>query len=127
MRRIGPDVLDAELRQGAPHLGRLLAVDRPGLGRIEVVRAAIGVEAHRQAVRAENLVQRPEGRGRAFLLGEKRRIDFPRRIVEGHDQIERRLAFEPFVPRAVLMQHHAGQRPPLALAPMRALARRLRQ
>ena len=40
LRRIGPDVLDAELRQGAPHLGRLLAVDRPGLGRADSDEAA---------------------------------------------------------------------------------------
>src|SRR6202044_1933358 len=33
---------------------------------------------------------------------------------------------EPGVARAVLMQHHARQRPPLPLPPMRPLARRLR-
>ena len=37
------------------------------------------------------------------------------------DVIERRLAREPIMPRAVLMQHHPRQRSPLALAPMRPL------
>jgi hypothetical protein len=74
----------------------------------------------------ENLAQRPEGRGRAFLLNEKGRIDRPRRVIERDNEIERRLALEPGVSRAVLMQHHASQRPPLALPPVRPLARRLR-
>ena len=85
------------------------------------MRAAVGVEAHRQAVLAENLLQRPEGRGRALLFDEKGRIDRPRRIVHRHDQVERRLALKPFMARAVLVQHHPRQRPPLALAPMRPL------
>ena len=89
------------------------------------MRAAIRIEAHRQAVLGKDLLQRPEGRGRAFLLDQKRRIDRPRRVVERHNQVERRLALEPGVARAVLMQHHPRQRPPLALAPMRPLARRL--
>jgi hypothetical protein len=89
------------------------------------MRAAVGVEAHRQTVNGEDLLQRPKGRGRAFLLNEKRRIDRPGRVVEGDDQVERRLAREPRMPRAVLMQHHPRQRTPLPLAPMRPLARRL--
>ncbi len=92
----------------------------------EIMRAAIGVEAHRQAVFGKNLLQRPEGRGRALLLDQKRRIDCSRRIVERHDQIERRLSLKSFVARAVLMQHHPRQRTPLALAPVRAFPRRLR-
>ena len=89
------------------------------------MRPAVRIEAHRQTVLREHLVQRPEGRGRAFLLDQKRRIDRPGRVVERHNQIERRLALEPGVPRAVLMQHHPRQRPTLALPPMRPLARRL--
>ena len=98
----------------------------PALVGAEIMRAAVGVEAHRQAMLRKHLLQRPEGRGRALLLDEKRRIDRARRVVERDDQIERRLALEPGVPRAVLVQHHARQRPPLALAPVRPLARRLR-
>jgi hypothetical protein len=98
----------------------------PALVVSEIVRAAVGVEAHRQAVLGKDLFQPPEGRGRAFLLNQKGRIDRPGRVIERHDQVELRLAFEPFVARAVLMQHHPRQRPPLALPPMRPLARRLR-
>ena len=90
------------------------------------MRAAVGVEAHRQAVLRENLLQRPEGRGRAFLLDQKGRIDRPRRVIHRDDEIKGGLALEPCVPGAVLMQHHARQRTPLALPPMRPLARRLR-
>ena len=53
-------------------------------------------------------------------------IDRPRRVVQGDDQLERCRALEPSVARAVLMQRHARQRPPLPLAPVRPLARRLR-
>jgi hypothetical protein len=123
MRRIGPDMLDPELPQRSADLGWLLAVERAaGLGGEKVVRTAVGVEAHRQPVLGEHLVERAERRARAFLFHQKRRINLARRVVERHDQIERRLALEPFMPRAVLMQHHARQRPPLALAPVRPLA-----
>lgn len=36
-----------------------------------------------------------------------------------HDQVERRLIHQPFMPAAVLMQHHALARLPLPLAPVR--------
>jgi hypothetical protein len=85
-------------------------------GRVKVVRPAVSVEAHRQAVLAEYLLQRPEGRGRALLRDQERRVDRPRRVVHGHDQVERPLAFEPGMARAVPMQHHSRQRPPVALA-----------
>jgi hypothetical protein len=123
--RIGPDVLDPQLRQRPADLGETAAVDLARLGGAEIMRAAIRLEAHRQAVFAEDLLQRPKGRGGAFLLDQKGRVDRPRRVVERDNQIERRLALEPRVPRAVLMQHHPRQRPPLALAPVRPLARRL--
>ena len=120
-------MLDSELLERPPDLGRMTPIDLAASFRgVKVMRPAIGVEAHRQAVRREHLVQRSEGRGRALLLDQKRRIDCPRRVIHGHNQIERSLAFEPCVPRAVLVQHHPRQRPPLALAPMRPLARRLR-
>jgi hypothetical protein len=98
----------------------------PALVVSEIVRAAVGVEAHRQAVLRKHLAQRPEGRGRAFLLDEKGRMDRPRRVIQRDNEIKGGLALEPGVARAVLMQHHARQRPPLALPPMRPLARRLR-
>ena len=78
LRRIRPDVLDPELLKGPPDLGRTEAVDLAGLGRAKIVAAPVRIEAHRQAVLRENLLERPEGRGRALLLDEKRRIDRPR-------------------------------------------------
>src|SRR3984885_1231688 len=90
----------------------------PALVVSEIVRAGVGVEARRQAVLGENLFQRPEGRGRAFLFDQKGRIDRSRRVIERDNEIKGGLAFEPFVARAVLVQHHPRQRPPLALPPM---------
>jgi hypothetical protein len=74
---------------------------------------------------AEHLLQRPEARGRAFLFDQKGRIDRARRVIQRDNEIERRLALEPGVPRAVLVQHHPRQGPPLPLPAMRPLARRL--
>ena len=128
LRRIGPDMLDAELLERPAHLRQAAAVDLAArLGGMEVMRPAIRIEAHRQAVRAERLSQRPEGRSRAFLLDQKRRIDRSRRVVQGHNQIQRRLALKPDVTRAVLMQHHPRHRPALPLAPVRAAPLRLLQ
>src|SRR5205807_5320291 len=51
LRRVGRDVLDPEPRQRPADLGRLTLVDRlAGLRREEVMAAAIGVEARRQAL-----------------------------------------------------------------------------
>ena len=81
--------------------------------------AAVGVEAQRQPVPAKHFQQSPKRRIRAFLLDQEGRQNPARGVVQRHDQVERRLAAEPFVPRAVLMQHHARQRPARALASMR--------
>ena len=92
----------------------------PALVVSEIVAAPVGVEAHRQAVLRKHLAQRPEGRGRAFLLDEKGRMDRPGRVIQRNNEIKggpgpraRRglrsraaLALEPGVARAVLMQHH---------------------
>ncbi len=51
LRRIGPDVLDPQLLERPADLGRMAAVDlAAGFGGVKVVRPAVGVEAHRQAV-----------------------------------------------------------------------------
>jgi hypothetical protein len=126
LRRIGSDMFDPQLRQRPADLGRTAAIDRAGLGGAKVVRAAVRIEAHRQAVLGENLLQRPEGGGCALLLDKKGRIDRPRRVVERDNEVKSRLAIEPGVPRAVLVQHHAPQRPPLALPAVGSFARRLR-
>src|SRR5271168_1225033 len=128
LRRIGPDMLNPELLERPSHLGGMAAVDLAArLRGVEVMRPAVGVEAHRQPVRPKRLLQRPEGRGRALLGDQERRINRPRRVIHRHDQIERRDTLEPGVARAVLVKHHPRQRPPLALATMRPLARRLRR
>jgi len=44
----------------------MVPVDLAGLRRLEVMAAAVGVEAHWQAVLRENLFQRPEGRVGSF-------------------------------------------------------------
>ena len=138
MRREGPDMLDPDPRavtRAPPDLGRMAAVDfAAGFRRGKAMRPAIGVEAHRQAMLRKDLVQRPEGRGRAFLLDEKGRIDRP--VASSSVTMRSRAGWpsshscrEPSPPSwgQALMQHHARQRPPLALAPMRPLARRLRR
>ena len=51
---------------------------------------------------------------------EEGRVDFARGVVHGDDQVERRLAGEPLMPRAVLVHHHARKRAAWALAPVRA-------
>jgi hypothetical protein len=125
MRREGADMLHAQLLQSAPHLGEMVPVDLAGFRGAEIMRAPIGVEAHRQPVLRKDLLQRPEGRGRAFLLDQERRIDRPRRVIERDNEVERRLALEPGMPRAVLVQHHPRQRSPLTLPSVRAFPRRL--
>ena len=90
--------------------------------------AAVRIERAEQAVRRNHLAQCAQRRGGAFLLDQNHRIDIARRIIERHDQVHRRPAFDPDVARAVLMQHHARQRAPLPLLTMgAAAARRLHQ
>ena len=61
LRRIGPDVFDPQLLERPPDLGRMAAIDlAAGFGGVKVVRPAVGVEAHRQAMPAEHLLQRPK-------------------------------------------------------------------
>src|SRR5215472_2739294 len=61
LRRVGRDMLDAEVRQRPPYLGQLLLVDRlAGPRGEEVMAAAVGVEARRQAVHGEHLKKCPE-------------------------------------------------------------------
>ena len=115
--RIGRDMFDPQMIQGAPNLGQVCPVNLvAGLRRVEIMAAAVCVEAEWQAVSSKHFVQRL-----------KCRIDGARRIIHRDDEIECRLALEPCVPRAILMQHHAGQRPPWTLAPVCAAFGRLYQ
>ncbi len=71
--RVGGDVLDAELRERAADLGRLIPGDlRAGLGRVEVVARPVGVERARQAVLGDHLAERLEAAHRPFLVDQKR-------------------------------------------------------
>jgi len=118
--RIGRDVFDAEMIERPADLGQAGPIDlAAGLRRVKIVAAPIRIMAQRQAVLAKHLRQGPERRSRAFLLDQKSRKYRARRVVQGHDQVERPLAEKPLVPGAVLMQHHARQRPALPLAPVR--------
>ena len=65
-------MLNPELLERPPHLHRMAAIDlAAGLGGVKVMRAAVSVEAHRQAVLAEYLLA-PGRSGRALLLGQER-------------------------------------------------------
>jgi hypothetical protein len=114
-------MLDAQVCQRAPDLGRLTAIHlAANFNCVKVMTSAIGIKAQRQAMPAEHLRQRPERRVRAFFLNQERRINLACGIVHRHHQIERRNHGQPRVPRGVLVQHHSGQwttRPPAAVRP----------
>jgi hypothetical protein len=69
--------------------------------------------------------KRSEGRGRAFLLDEKGRIDRP--VASSRVTIRPSGAWSSSHSCRELVQHHAQQWPAVALAPVGALARRLRR
>ena len=96
--RIGSDVLDAELMEGAADLGVLILGDLAAcLGGVEVVAAAVGIEAAGQPLDGEHLLQRLEGGRGAFLLDQEGRIDLAGGVVHGDDQAARRLAGQPLM------------------------------
>jgi hypothetical protein len=125
--RVGRDVLDAELRERPPDLGRLILGDRRArLGRVEIVARPVGVERAWQAVRHDHLGERSEAAAGAFFLDQEGRVELAGHVVLRDDQIERCVERrQPAVRRAVLMQQHAAQRPARALLAVRAAARRL--
>ncbi len=113
-------MLDAEPLERTSQLRQMRAIDlAPLLGGVEIMRAAIGVEAHWQIVSAKDLVKRPEARGLALLLDQKRRIDRPvasskvvPALIRGSDQA-----------LAGLLTIHAAGRPDAASSPAAADAR----
>jgi hypothetical protein len=64
-------------------------------------------------------MQAAERRHRPLLGDEEGRVDLGCGIVHGDDQVPR-LAGDPLMARAVLVQHHADHRPPQPLAPVGA-------
>jgi hypothetical protein len=92
------------------------------------IREIAGRLCHRKQTgrgRSTNSARRLALRAMPSSSTRKRRIDRARGVVHRHDQVGAPLACEPGVPRAVLVQHHARQRMPLALGLVRPLARRL--
>jgi hypothetical protein len=71
--------------------------------------APIGVEAQRQAMSAKHFLKPTKRRGRAFFRHQQRRLDRARRVIHGHDEIERRPTAQPFVSQRVLMRYHSGR------------------
>src|SRR5690606_8247364 len=77
--RIGGDMLDAEPVERAADLGEVGSVHlAAGPGRVEVVAAAVGVEAAGQAAGREGLHQRAEARGGPLLGDEEGRVNLAR-------------------------------------------------
>jgi hypothetical protein len=114
-------VADAELLERPADLGQLGLRDlAAGLGGDEVVAAAVGVELHEQAVALDHLDQPAKAAQRAFLVDQEGGVELAGGVIHGDDQVERRLAGEPDVLRAVLMQQHAAHRPARPLAAMGA-------
>jgi len=124
LRRIGRDVLDAELRQRPTELGRMRPGNLPaGLGRVEIVTASVGAEGAKQPVPPDHLAQAPQARSGAFLVHQEGRVDRACRIIERHHQIVLP-ARQPGMGRGVLVQHHPNHRPARPLLAMRPTLRR---
>jgi hypothetical protein len=86
--QIGCNVADAELRQSPPDLRpHALRHRLPGLRRMEIVTATVGIELAEQPVPIDHLGQRAKARRRALLRDDKARVDRAGRVVEGDQQI----------------------------------------
>ena len=109
-RRIGGDLCDPQLLQGAVHLGEPRLIDHaPGCLGVPVVRAAVDVERAEQPLRLNHLVKASKATHRPFFLHEEGRVEFARRIVQCHNEIPLTVRC-PFMDRAVLIEHHARHR-----------------
>jgi hypothetical protein len=74
--RIGRDVLDAELGEGATDVGKVVLVDLAASGRgLEVMAAAIGVEGAEQAMLVDYRTRACETTHRALFLDQEGRVD----------------------------------------------------
>lgn len=111
---------DPKLLQRPADLGELGLGDFPaGLRGVEIMAASVSVELDEQPVPLDHLGQATEGRGRALLLDQNRRVELAGRIIEGDHQVQRAQPLQPGVGRAVLMQHHPDHRPSRPPAPVR--------
>ena len=115
-------MLDAELDEGPADLGQAPLVDlAAGLGAVEVVAAAVGVEGAEEALLLDRFPKPAKAREGAFFLDQEGRDDLARGVVHGGDEVEVAAQIhQPAVGRAVLEQEHPRQgpaRPPLAVRP----------
>ena len=85
----------------------------------------VGVEGRKQPPLLDHLPHAPEAGGRAFLHHEEHRVVLVGGIVHRHNQVPLPSA-HPLMRRAILVQHHAGQRRPLPTLPVLASTRRPR-
>src|SRR3954466_2782785 len=112
------------LSPAPPGLGGWGLVHRlAGLGGVEVVAAAVGVEGAEQALPRDGLLQPDETRGGPLLLDQDGREDRAGGVVHRDDQVECRALRQPSVLRAVLEHQYAWQRP---ARPLLAVGRALR-
>jgi hypothetical protein len=97
LRRIGRDMLHAQMLEGAANLRQIRSINlAASLGRVKIMAAPIRIEAERQAMPAKHLRQGPKRRSRPLFFHQKSRKNGARRVVQRHDQIKRRLAAKPF-------------------------------
>src|SRR5215468_7120511 len=89
LRRIGRNMLDPKPIKRASDLRELAPVNSLArLRRVEIMAAAIGIEARHKPLRREHLQQPTKRRNRAFFLDQERRVDRARGIVHRHNQIK---------------------------------------
>ena len=80
------DVLNAQLRQRPPDLGRIASVDLAArLRSLKVVAPAVGLERAEQPLGRDRLPDPVQAGERAFFLDEEHAGVFPGSIVQGHD------------------------------------------
>src|SRR5574337_1273359 len=94
----------------------------PGLLGVPIVRPAIRVEGTEEPLRFNDLPQSLEAAHRPFLLDEEGGVELGGRIIQGRNEIPL-TAGHPFMPGAVLMEHHPWQGLAGSLLAMRAAPR----
>ena len=125
LRGVGGDHLDAQLLHGAAELGGVLLVDlAAGLGGAPVVAAPVGVQGAEQSFGPNNFADPLEAAPGTFLVDEEHRVMLAGGVVHGDDEVPS-LPRHPFVPAAVLVEHHAGPGSPLPSLAMDAASWRL--
>src|SRR5574337_1857245 len=79
-----------------------------GLIGVPVMRSAIRIERTKQPLRLNDLPQPLETAHRPFFLDEERGVEPGGRIIQGRDEIPLTAGY-PFMPGAVLVEHHPWQ------------------